>query len=110
MHNKTKYTISRWLIFISTLIAISGAFYSSIAVEIFPNLKPIDPHSAILDIVGLTLCVIFLIGLYLGSRGLGVPLSFNLLIHLLFSYPSRIILLPYILLFIGSIVYHEIFW
>jgi len=92
------------------LMAISGALYSSVIIEIFPNLNPLDPHSTMMVIVGLTLCAIFLMGVFLGSRGLGVPLSFNLLMHLLFSYPSRIILIPYILLIIGSIIYYEMFW
>lgn len=87
--------MSRWLIFISLLISISGEFYSEIAVNMFPNLKPLDPHSLIISLVGLTLCGIFIAGLYLGSRGLGEPLSFKLFIHLLFSYPSRFILAPY---------------
>ncbi len=95
MHDKTKYAISRWLIFISFLFAISGVFYTEVAVNIFPDLKPLDSHSTIMDIVGLTLCIIFVTGLYLGSRGLGVPLSFKLFLHLLFSYPSRFILVPY---------------
>ncbi|MCP3901753.1 MAG: hypothetical protein GY707_18745 [Desulfobacteraceae bacterium] len=110
MNNNTKYAISRWLIFISFLVAISGVFYSEIAIEIFPNLKPLDPHSTTMDIVGLVLCVIFVVGLYLGSRGLGVPLSFKLFIHLLFSYPSRFILVPYLLLILASIIYYEVFW
>ena len=110
MDDKTKYDISRWLIFISFFVVISGVFYSEIAVSIFPNLKPLDPHSVVMDVVGLTLCVILVTGLYLGSRGLGVPLSIKLLIHLLFTYPTRIVLIPYLLLIVGSIIYYEFVW
>jgi len=106
MNNNTKYAISRWLIFVSFLVAISGVFYTEVATKMFPGLKPFNPHSTVMDIVGFSLCVIFVTGLYLGSRGLGVPLSFNLFIKLLFSYPSRFILVPYLLLVVASIIYY----
>ena len=110
MDDKLKYDISRWLIFISFFVAISAIFYSEVIVVIYTDLSPLDSHSLVLQLGGLILCLIFLSGLYLGSRGLGIPLSFKLLIHLLFTYPNRIILVPYLLFMVATIFYYELFW
>ncbi len=92
MGNNTKYALSRWLIFISFLTAISGVFYTEVAVEIFPNFKSIDTHSTAMDIIGLILCYLRnrLISRFKGVRSSIViqasyPLTFCLSIKVHFA-------------------------
>ena len=110
MEDRTKVTYARWLIFIAVFVSMTMVVYTEYLVDIYPNLKQFGPHSLFIDLLGLTLCAIFLTGLYMGSRGLGIPLSFGLLITLLFSNPSRIILVPYIILNVLAVIYYEFFW
>jgi hypothetical protein len=110
MNDQAKYKLSRWLIFISALTAISGQIYSEVIIEKYPNFDLLNSYTFLVDSIGLTLCGVFLSGLYLGSRGLGVPLSAKLFFHLIFTYPTRIILVPYLFLALLSIIYYELFW
>ena len=110
MTNETKYTLSKWLIFIAAFSSILGSVYEQFFQEKYPYINFGDPHSILADIIMVAVCAILLCGLYFGSRGLGSPLSLKLLIHLFFTYPTRIILIPYFGLIIGSIIYYEFFW
>ena len=109
MEDIKKYAVGRWFIFIAFFTAISGAVYTDILINVFPNLPPINPHSPVMDIISLSVCVLFVTGMYLASKGLGVPLSFKLFVHLLGTSPSRLVLVPYILAIFGSIIYLEFF-
>jgi len=109
MNDQTKYKLSRWLIFISALTAIFGQIYSEVIIEKYPKLDILNSNSLLIDSIGLILCVVFLSGLYLGSRSLGAPLSAKLFFHLIFTYPTRIILVPYLFLALFSILYYELF-
>ena len=107
MEENNKLLLSKWLIFISVLIAMSIALYDEVLTELYPALPAIDINSVLLTVVGLCISAFFVVGLFLGSRGLGQPLSFRIFIKLLFSYPTKLILIPYLLLYVLIIVYFE---
>jgi len=110
MDDQTKYTASRWLIFLTIIIAFTAEISNEISISYYNGKEIIDPHSIYTAIGGLCLCAMFLLGLYLGSRGLGLPLSFGLFFHLIFSKPSRYFWIVFLSLTIIAIIYHLIFW
>ena len=110
MENSKKFILSRWLIFVATLASMVALAYSELIVNYYPNLKPFDPHSTIADIIGVSICTILVVGLYLGSRGIGHHITLKYLFFLLFTYPNRIVLVPYLILIFVSIIYYEVFW
>ena len=110
LESTKKFILSRWLIFIATLASMVALVYSELLVNYYPNLKPFDPHSNIADIIGVSICTIMVAGLYLGSRGIGQPITLKYLFFLLFTYPNRILLVPYLILIFVSIIYLEFFW
>ena len=110
MTNTTKIRLSKSLIFVAVVTSISMLIYDEVLTDIYTNLQPFGPKSGLADLVGIFLTVIFISGLYLGSRGLGVPLSFRLLITLLFSSPSKYILIPYLVISALIVIYYELFW
>jgi hypothetical protein len=108
MENKKKILISKWLIFVSlfSFFAILILGYTGF----FPEFNSFNSYSTFETLFDLTICTLFLVGLYLGSRGLGVPLSFELFLKLLFSPPTKYILVPFLVLIVAKIIYLEIFW
>ncbi len=109
MEDIQKYKTARWLIFASTFISMSFAIYDEILVGIFPSFEQVDPNSPYLIILLVILCSLYLSGIFLGSRGLGHKLSLGVFFHLSFSYPTRFILVPYLVLIVCQIIYLEFF-
>ena len=110
MENTTKVLLSKWLIFISVFVAISGEIYQEVLTDVYPNLTKVDPHSTALGVFGIFMCAIFVTGLFLGSRGLGAPLTVGLFFKLLFSSPTKYIFVPYLILSAIGIIYLVFFW
>ena len=108
MEENKKVLISQWLIFLSALIAMSVALYDEVLTGVYPTLPKIDPNSTLLTAVGLSISALIVVGLFIGSRGLDQPLSFRMFIKLLFSYPTKLILIPYLIFCVLTIIYFEI--
>lgn len=105
MEGNKKILLSRWLIFISVFIAISFEIYNEALTVLSPSLPAIDINSPILTVIGLIVSIFFVAGMFFGSRSIGQPLSVGLFFKLLYSYPSKLILIPYIILGILTIIY-----
>jgi hypothetical protein len=102
-HNKI--TVGNWLIFASFTLALC----LEILTTLLPEESLFAPHSLIMSLVGLCIGALLVSGLYLGSRGLGVPLTAGLFFTLIFSKPNRYIFVPYLLLVVAGIIYLEFY-
>jgi hypothetical protein len=105
MVSNKKILLSRWLIFISVFIAISFEIYNEALTVLSPRLPAIDINSPIITVIGLIVLIFFVAGMFFGSRSIEQPLSVRLFFKLLYSYPSKLILIPYIILGILTIIY-----
>jgi hypothetical protein len=106
MTDEKKIVVSRWLIFFSFTLAL----LTEIITTLLPDENAFEPHSSAMTVVSLCLCALFVSGLYLGSRALGVPLTAGLFFQLIFSAPNRYIFVPYLFLVVAGILYLELFY
>ena len=83
-----KVRVGKWLIFISGMISAIIAIYTEmISPESFTDN---DLNSPFMIILGLILSAIFIYGLYLGSRAVGIPLTVQRFFQLIFGFPCWI--------------------
>ena len=109
-NDQYKYKLSRWMIFISVLLSIIWQIYYEIGKNSYTDISQFNPNYIVIAILGMIPCIVFIYGLFLGSRGLREPLTIKLFLHLIFSYPTRIILVPYLVLELILVFYYEILW
>ncbi len=102
MTPEKKLALGKNLIFISSLVAVSAALYFNLVAPSFPELPQHDPFSIWETVLGLTVSLIFIYGLFLGSRGVGSTLNISTFFKLLFGFPCWI---PFAIYFIVTFVF-----
>ncbi len=102
MTHEKKLSMGKNLIFISSLVTVFAALYFNLIAPSFPELLQHDPFSIWETVLGLTVSLVFIYGLFLGSRGVGRPLNISTFFKLLFGFPCWI---PFVLYFIVTFVF-----
>lgn len=91
------------LIFTATLIASMMAMWTeTITPKYFPGLQP-DPKSITVGLIGLTVSLIYLYGLFMCSRSVQVPLTVSYFLKLSFGFPNWIL---YVIVLASPMVIH----
>lgn len=86
-----KINTGRKLIFAATLVAMLMAMWTEVvAPKYFQELQP-DPQSILIGLFGLGVSSIYLYGLFLCSRAVGVPLTVSYFLRLSFGFPNWIL-------------------
>ena len=82
--------LSKTFIFASASLAVLASFWIDIIAPSIGELHPVDAFSVPWTISGLFLSVLFLSGVYMGSRGVGRPLTISAFFKLVFGFPCWI--------------------
>jgi hypothetical protein len=98
-----KVRTSKTLIFIAWVIMVLLDLFL-VGLEYFNFYYPQNIPVAIGCIVA---AILMWYGLWLGSRGIGIPLSIGLFLNLLFGYPCWI---PFSILLLLNVVIPTLFW
>lgn len=106
MDETTKFQVGRWLIACAVLLVLLWPLYESVSVGIVGWGEPLDPHSGILDVLGLVYLGLMASGLYMASRAIGVPISLKYLLYLLVIVPPvRWVWIAFIITQVSCLLY-----
>jgi len=100
-----KFRKSKRLIFIGWIILVAWDLFLE-ALEYF-NLVNYYPQKIPATIGYIVAAILMWYGLWLGSRGIGIPLSIRVFLNLLFGYPCWI---PFSILLLINVVIPTLFW